>query len=55
MSNKQKIEEVNARLAEHNRINNTKMIAKAIALNVVAPIVATVAAVAVIEYLNKDK
>jgi len=55
MSNKQKIEEVQTRLAAHNDANRVKQIAKAIAINIVAPIVVTVAAVAISEHLNKDK
>jgi hypothetical protein len=55
MSNKQKIADVMTNLDAHNKANNTKMIAKAIAINIVAPIVATVATVAIINHLNKDK
>jgi hypothetical protein len=55
MSNKEKIDSVMAKLDAHNRKTRAKVIAKAVALNIVLPIVATVATAAVIEHLNKDK
>ena len=55
MSNKQKIETVMANLDAHNRKNAVKQIAKAVALNIVAPVVAVVATQAIINHLNKDK
>ena len=55
MSNAQKIADVQARLDAHNRKTAVKVIAKAVALNIVVPIVATVAAAAIINKLNEDK
>lgn len=55
MSNKQKIEETQARLDAHNRKNAVKHIATAVAINIVAPVVAVVATQAILNHLNKDK
>lgn len=48
-----KFEDVMANLEDHNRKNAIKVVAKAIALNVVVPVVAVVVTKAVIDRLNK--